>query len=139
MHDLHLNQISIEKLAKKALSGESLTAQEKLMIVSRRPMLSRKEWWALAVVWMLQGTLDPRKAVDKAVGTKSLFFLKRHLSAPAFDCLTRSLRENPAEAVTMRDVGRMLDHGSRLRELQKQVAKEQADAAAIAQQRAICK
>lgn len=132
---METEQVSFEKLAEKVSSGESLTARDRLMIMSRRPAPSRKEWWSLYAVWVFRGTLD----LDKPVGAKSLAFLKRQLSVPTFDYLTRSLRKAHAEAVTMQEVGHMLDHGSRLRELQNQVAKEQTDAAMIDQQRAISK
>lgn len=138
---METTQISLETLAEKAASGETLTAHEKLAIVSRRPTPTRKEWLALYVVWIVRGTFD----LDKAVGPKSIAFLKRYLSVPVFAYVTKSLSEDyekiigAVEAVTMLDIKRMLDHGERLRELQRQAAKEQLAADAIAQQRAACR
>lgn len=134
-------EINLELLANKIAAGESLTAQDKLAIVSRRPTPSLKEWLVLFAVWIVRGTYD----LNKAVAPKSLVFLKQHLSAPVFAYLTKSLRDErggiqgETEAVTMWDIKRLLDQRKRLRSLQLAVTKEQNRIDAIARQREACR
>ncbi len=134
-------EVNLELLADKIAVGETLSAQDKLAIVSRRPTPSLKEWLALFAVWTIRGNFDR----NKTVGPKSIAFLKRHLSAPVFAQLTRSLRggggdgQGEVEAVTMWDVKGMLDQRKRLRSLQLAVTKEQDRIDAIARQREACR